>query len=147
MIDQPSNDVSGASSFSDEEPPVFRWWLTRNLGGSRPLVIVGLNPSTADAKANDPTIRTEIGVAKRWGFSWLVKVNAYAFRSTSPHVMKTMRDAGVDVVGTCNDDAICTAALLAQARAGQLVVAWGTHIAPTREQHIAAMISSLNVPM
>jgi len=44
----------------------YRYNLTRELGGERPLVICGLNPSVATRDKNDPTIRREIGFAKLW---------------------------------------------------------------------------------
>lgn len=43
-----------------------------------------LNPSTADATKDDPTIRRCISFAKREGASGLVVVNLYAFRATNP---------------------------------------------------------------
>lgn len=91
MIELPDPNVPGTALFSSEDPPVYRWTLTRNLGGRRPLVSCGLNPSTADARANDPTIRKEIGFAKLWQLDWLIKVNAYGFRTVSPRVLKLAR--------------------------------------------------------
>lgn len=46
---------------------VHRYWLTRGLGGVRPLVVCGLNPSTADAEVDDNTIRKEMKFARSWG--------------------------------------------------------------------------------
>jgi len=43
-----------------------------------------LNPSTADANVDDPTIRRCIGFAKREGCGGLVVVNLYAYRATNP---------------------------------------------------------------
>lgn len=48
------------------------------------VVVCGLNPSTADAFRDDPTIRREAGFARAWGGGVLVKVNAYAWRATRP---------------------------------------------------------------
>jgi hypothetical protein len=43
-----------------------------------------LNPSTADAEVNDPTIRKCLGFAKELGFKAIEVVNLYAFRATHP---------------------------------------------------------------
>jgi hypothetical protein len=45
---------------------------------------VMLNPSTADADANDPTLNRCIGYSKAWGFGSLTVVNLYAWRATDP---------------------------------------------------------------
>ena len=141
VIPPPDPNVPGWASFSDEDPPVFRWALTRNLGGGRPLVVIGLNPSTADARANDPTIRREIGFAKLWKYGQLVKVNAYAFRATRPLDMEANRRAGVDIVGAHNDAAILAAARLCVEYDGLFLGAWGTHIEPERETRIVALVA------
>src|SRR4051812_40590931 len=61
----------GTATFSDDD--VYRYELTRELGGMRPLVTCGLNPSTADASKNDQTIRKDIGFAKHWGCGRVLK--------------------------------------------------------------------------
>jgi len=49
-----------------------------------PLMIISLNPSTADEEINDPTIRRCIGFAKQWGFGKLFVTNLFSFRATFP---------------------------------------------------------------
>ncbi|HET8777958.1 MAG TPA: DUF1643 domain-containing protein [Candidatus Limnocylindria bacterium] len=79
-----------------------RWWDERKA----PLVVCGLNPSTADAEEDDPTIGREVDFAFRWGYGGFVKVNAFAFRATDPKRM--MR--AFDPIGRGNDEAIRAAA-------------------------------------
>lgn len=67
---------------------LYRYWLARRLSmGERSVAFVGLNPSTADAAKDDPTIRKCAGFAARWGFDWLYMVNLYAWRATDPKRM------------------------------------------------------------
>lgn len=97
----------------------WRYSLTRFWhAGERPLVVIGLNPSTADETQDDPTIRRCIGYAKRWGFGSLVMLNLFALRSTDP---KKLRQAD-DPVGPGNDRT-----LRAECWNERVLCAWGTH--------------------
>ena len=71
----------------------FRYWLLRYWNESLPLMaLIGSNPSTADEKKDDPTIRREIGFAERLGFGGILKLNVGAFRATNPKDWKDARD-------------------------------------------------------
>src|SRR3546814_12883118 len=66
----------------------FRWTLTRDWPGfgrltSRGLVVM-LNPSTADARVDDPPIRRLIDWHQRWGFGGFTVVNLLPLRSPAP---------------------------------------------------------------
>lgn len=56
------------------------------------MLFVGLNPSTATAAKDDPTIRRCVGFAIQWGFDWYLMGNLYAYRSTDPKVLPTVPD-------------------------------------------------------
>ena len=63
----------------------YRYWLLRVWDDSLPMMAnFGSNPSTADEKENDPTIRKDIGFADRNGFGGLLKLNVGGFRATRP---------------------------------------------------------------
>ncbi len=62
----------------------YRYTLVRRWGPGLPLVVTMLNPSTADATQDDPTIRRCLGFAKRLGFRALKVTNLYAYRATDP---------------------------------------------------------------
>ena len=63
----------------------YRYWLRRHWNPALPqCTFIGLNPSTADAEINDPTLRRCIGFAKRWGYGSLLLVNLFAWRATDP---------------------------------------------------------------
>ncbi len=53
---------------------------------------VMLNPSTADADVDDPTIRRCIGFSKAWGYNALTVVNLFAWRATSPRDLCAVED-------------------------------------------------------
>lgn len=78
----------------------YRYRLSRVWNpDKRPCVWVMLNPSTADASQDDPTIRKCVGFADRWGCGGITVVNLYALRSTDPDEL----DRHQDPVGPDND--------------------------------------------
>jgi hypothetical protein len=103
----------------------YRYTLTRTWDESKGLVVFcGLNPSTADETEDDPTIRRELGYGKAWGYGRLVKVNAYAFRSTDPKgLWEAEEPCGHDNLGVILEWA---------KRADLFVAAWGANIRPAQ---------------
>jgi hypothetical protein len=98
----------------------YRYSLTRtwNLDGPT-VVFIGLNPSTADATADDPTIRRCSRFAREWHFGGLIVVNLFAFRATDPRILKQVDDS----IGSGNDEVIRVHCESAE----RIVVAWGIH--------------------
>jgi hypothetical protein len=71
----------------------YRYWLARRLSmGERAIAFVGVNPSTADATLDDPTIRRCVGFARRWGYDWYYMLNVCAYRSTDVRALKRVDD-------------------------------------------------------
>lgn len=71
----------------------YRYVLTRQVGPeASTAAFVMLNPSTADADTDDPTIRRCIGFARQWGCGKLVVLNLFAFRATKPADLKRAAD-------------------------------------------------------
>jgi hypothetical protein len=66
----------------------YRYRLDRKWSGDPPMLVCMLNPSTADAERDDPTITKLIGFANRFGFGHLIVVNLYPFRATKPADLK-----------------------------------------------------------
>lgn len=104
----------------------FRWWLLREWADGRPetVAFVMLNPSTADATLDDPTIRRCMGFARTWGFARLLVANLFPLRATDPDELLTAEDPtggpdGVEVLGQV-------------ARCERVVAAWGSSSIPTR---------------
>ena len=52
--------------------------------GDRPLVVVGLNPSTANEAKADATMTRVMGIAERNGFDSFIMLNLYPQRTTDP---------------------------------------------------------------
>ena len=101
----------------------YRYRLIRDLGmmGDGACVFVMLNPSTADAMNDDPTIRRCIGYARTLGHARLEVVNLFAYRSTNPDALYAMsRDMAV---GPENDQHILEACKGART----VICAWGNH--------------------
>jgi hypothetical protein len=77
----------------------YRYRLDRKWGKQAPIVWVMLNPSTADARKDDATIRRCCGFAKQWNAGGIVVYNLFAYRATNPQEL-----GGVpDPVGPKND--------------------------------------------
>lgn len=102
----------------------YRYRLWRHWDPALPkLCIIMLNPSTANAEQNDPTISRCINLAKEWGYGGVEVVNLFAYRATNPRDLWQADDP----VGPSNDRYIKYAA----AHSESCVVAWG-NLPPTR---------------
>lgn len=101
----------------------YRYWLERRWSAESPAVFVMLNPSTADAKIDDPTIRRCVGFAKREGHGGLVVVNLFGWRSSDPRQLARADDP----VGPRNPRAIGEALLLGAVTSGRVICAWGSN--------------------
>lgn len=99
----------------------YRYRLGRRWGDAPPAVFVMLNPSTADADNDDPTIRRCMGFARSWGAGGIVVVNLFARRATDPDVLVAAhRD------GRCGGDAENDSHILrAIDGASMVIAAWG----------------------
>lgn len=102
----------------------YRYELTRKWNESLPaLTFIMLNPSTANATLDEPTIRRCIGFARGRGFGGLQVLNLFAFRATNPMHMK----AAQDPIGPDNDAHIIAALTVAAAASSPVIAAWGVH--------------------
>lgn len=103
----------------------YRYMLQRRWNGPHDhgseVVWIMLNPSTADADVDDPTIRRCVAFSRSWGYRALTVVNLFGLRSTDP--AELLRHP--DPVGEANDTIIEVAAT--SAYAGVVVAAWGAH--------------------
>lgn len=120
------------------EDGLYRYTLTRDIDapGKGTVTFVMLNPSTADAEKDDPTIRRCMGFARKWYYAQLKVVNLYAFRATNP------RDLWLadDPVGPDNDHHIS----LVFGGSDLIIAAWGVSPQPKRLAQFARFDSWRN---
>lgn len=124
----------------------YRFCLSRVWDDrAAPVCWVMLNPSTADAEFDDPTIRRCIAFARQWGAGAIQVVNLFALRSTNPAHLKTHADP----VGPGNDDEILwNAAGVHGTRPLAVVAAWGVHGSyRDRGDEVAAMLDAAGVEL
>lgn len=106
---------SGATFDKSEK---YRYLLWREWDRAKPsCVFIMLNPSTADATKNDPTIRRAMSFAEQFGFGRFEAVNLFAYRATDSRTLARVRNP----VGRDNDSFI----LESLARCDECFVAWG----------------------
>jgi len=103
---------------------VFRYELRRVWNDALPPYVSGmLNPSTADAEHDDPTIRRNCSRAEALGCGSLIVWNLGAGRATRPDAWKRMTDP----IGPDNDRHIRRVLIEGRERNGVLVAGWGNH--------------------
>lgn len=113
---------------------VYRYTLVRSWNSDGPrLLFIMLNPSTADAKIDDATIKRCVRFAVDMGYGSIEVVNLFAFRATDPSVL-TARGYPV---GPENDRHI----IEALGRAGAVICAWGA----VRHPRIADVLATINL--
>lgn len=110
----------------------YRYTLTRTWRTMGPyLVVIGLNPSTADETQDDPTIRRCLAFAKREGLGGLIMLNLFALRSTDPGELLRHPNP----VGAYNDGFLRTQTVR---RDGSIVLAaWGAH--PAAQERVRSI--------
>ncbi|AYD87330.1 hypothetical protein SEA_VALENTINIPUFF_28 [Microbacterium phage ValentiniPuff] len=113
-----ADDVISDAVLSDDGR--YRYLLTRQWAPptAPQLTFVMLNPSTADASADDPTIRRCMAFARREGYGGIVVVNLFAYRATDPRRLLDVDDP----IGPNNREILQSAIGLARHR---VVAAWG----------------------
>lgn len=103
------------ASFSRDRQ--YRYRLGRRWADGPEATWVMLNPSTADAHTDDPTIRRCIDFSRRWGFGGITVVNLCSWRATRPDALQDAQDP----IGPRTNRVLQEAFAAADA----LIVAWG----------------------
>lgn len=112
-------DTETGAIFSPCEKYRYILWRTWDYWLPK-AVFIGLNPSTADAYKDDPTVAKCQRYARSWGgYGGIVMLNIFAFRATDPGVMKKCPEP----VGQDNDEWI----KFITKDAPLVVAKWGNH--------------------
>jgi len=114
----------------------YRYLLSRIWDESKSTVmIIGLNPSTADETENDPTIERCISFAKSWGYGGVYMLNLFGFRATQSKDMFNAEEP----IGIDNDEYIKKYSKICD----KVVCAWGNDgNYKNRSQEILAIIKN-----
>ena len=115
----------------------YRYSLSRIWDKEKKYVLfIGLNPSTADEEADDPTIRRCVNYAKNWGYGGFMMVNLFAYRTTLPSNLIKVKYP----VGTENDKYI----VKLSKKADITVAAWGNNgNLYSRDKQVLNLVSRL----
>lgn len=115
----------------------YRYLLTRAWGENGRIVTwIMLNPSTADAEVDDPTIRRCMVFTQRIGADAMAVVNLFGYRATDP---KELVEVGADeAMGEDNGANVRAACNMGET----IIAAWGALKDPLRgaAANIAAII-------
>lgn len=131
MTGQQSLDVGASRSAVISGDGVYRYRLDRRWGPGDTVAWIMLNPSTADAYTDDPTLRRITAFSRDWGFGRLIVVNLYALRATDPAQLWTPPDP----VGPDNDRHIAEAVAC-----HEVMVAWGANARADRVAKVLDVI-------
>ena len=111
----------------------YRYVLTRAWGPRPWMNLIMLNPSTADASEDDPTIRRCKGFARSLGYGGIVVTNLFAYRATDPRKLRIVEDP----VGPDNNEHLVREATRVL---GHVYAAWGALANPDRVQQVLGLI-------
>lgn len=113
----------------------YRFALGRHWDREKGFVLfIMLNPSTADANVDDPTIRRCMNFAKSWGYGGIEVCNLFDWRATDP---KHLRNKLAIAKSEKNDVAIRCRLVTAS----MVIAAWGA--VPWAEGHIAEVFQTV----
>ncbi|MCA8326237.1 DUF1643 domain-containing protein [Burkholderia cepacia] len=114
----------------------YRYLLSRPADSMSPMkstaLFLMLNPSTADASLDDPTIRRCRGFAKTWDCNGISVANLYALRSTDPAALWVHEDP----IGPDNDLYLAKFAR----EYHDVVCAWGANARPDRVAAVSKIL-------
>lgn len=113
----------------------YRYTLEHIWALQKPLILWAMmNPSGADVKVLDSTVRLTADISAHWGYGGQIIVNACAYRGVTPSMLRDIEDP----VGHSNPDAWRRSAR----QADRIMVAHG-HLPTGMQCHAEAMCDAL----
>jgi hypothetical protein len=104
----------------------YRYLLRRTWNHDRPRALfIMLNPSTADAEIDDPTIKSCIRLSKGLGYGSLEVVNIFGWRAADPDELPKQADP----IGPMNERIVAAAIM----RCDVVICAWGANAMAQRK--------------
>lgn len=94
---------------------------TLGTKGNNTLIIIGINPSTANKETSDKTILRVMGHVQRFGYDSFVMINIYPLRATNFHNLPKEFDKKLHEQNLAEIKK-------ALRHASAILCAWGTHI-------------------
>lgn len=111
----------------------YRYLLRRTWDTKMPrALLVMLNPSTADARTDDPTIRSCVRLLSALHYGSMEVVNLFAWRATDPN---DLREA-IDPIGDKNDSVIAAAT----GRCDIVICGWGSSLVADKDNRARDVI-------
>ena len=106
------------------------------------VVVVGVNPSTANEEDPDPTINKVAGFTSRWGFGSFQMLNLYTLVATDPSdLRKAIREKGERfAIGDVGDHVL----VKAFSKHAAVWFAWGVNAFPSRAAAVSALALACN---
>jgi hypothetical protein len=102
----------------------YRYLLRRTWDHKKPrALLVMLNPSTADARTDDPTIRSCVRLLSGLGYGSMEVANVFGYRATKPDELLT----ALDPIGPMNEEHVKCAI----GRCAVVIFAWGAWVPAT----------------
>lgn len=137
------NGVESTAIFENKKNQLYRYFLSRQWGQLPPLIVIMLNPSTADAFKNDPTVQLIENLAKSMGFGGYIVLNVAAYRATEPADMLKQKDP----IGQHNLDVISwtvRAVINRWVITPAILLAYGNNVdkLPNGKQHVLSIIDT-----
>lgn len=99
----------------------YRYRLSRRWAKGKPCLFIMLNPSKADMKIDDRTIKKCIKFSEAWGCGKLYVGNLFAYRTSKPTEMKKAKDP----IGPDNRRHLRRLARKVTRGGGICIAAWG----------------------
>lgn len=126
--DYPEPTITTGAIFSEDKLYRYKLWRSiekpennNHIQTFNTLTFIMLNPSVADEKNDDATIRRCVAYTKAWGYNELVVVNLFAMVSTQPN---DLYSASIDPTGGMENDYYIVDSVT---NSSLSICAWGNH--------------------